>query len=186
MDQEKIKYHITKILELIGEDVNRPALIDTPKRVAKMYQEIFRAYNTPPPILTLFPNHDDGVDYDQIITDQGYFFSQCCHHIIPFFGQFFFGYIPNQHIIGLSKVARVIDYFSAKLQIQEQLGEEIANYIEQIVKPKGIILQLKARHLCKEMRGVKKVNGQMTTSIVRGVFKEDFAAKEEFYNLIRE
>ena len=183
---KKLRAHITSILRLIGEDPMREGLIDTPTRIVKMYKEIFRGYDpNQKPLITTFPNGVDGVIYDQIITDQGYFFSTCEHHGISFFGEYAFGYIPDEKVLGLSKVARVIDYYSAKLQIQERLGKEIIDNIERVVKPKGLILQLKARHLCKEMRGVKKYKGVMTTSIVRGIFDKDISARQEFFELIK-
>jgi len=183
---KKLRAHLIAILQLIGEDPNREGLKDTPKRIVKMYKEIFRGYDpTQEPLITTFNNGADGVYYDQIITDQGYFFSHCEHHGVPFFGEYSFGYIPDKKVLGLSKVARVVDYYSAKLQIQERLGGEIIDYIEKVVKPKGLILQLKARHLCKEMRGVKKYDGKMTTSIVRGVFESDHIARQEFFELIK-
>ena len=112
--------------------------------------------------ITSFSNKQDGVKYNSMICDTGYFFSHCEHHCVPFFGSYYFAYIPNEKIIGLSKIARIVDYFSAKLQIQERLVKEIVDYIEKEIKPNGIILIMKARHLCKEMRGVKKINSEMT------------------------
>ena len=181
-----VEQAIMSIFRSIGENTNRVGLQDTPKRVAKMFKESFRGYDDKQvPRVTTFPNGQDGIKYDQIITDSGYFYSHCEHHMVPFFGTYYFGYIPNKKIIGLSKVARVVDHFSAKLQVQERLGHEIVEYISNLINPEGVILQLKARHLCKEMRGAKKVNGEMTTSIVRGVFKKDLGAREEFYHLIK-
>lgn len=174
-----------EILQEIGEDINRQGLQDTPKRISKMYSELFRGYDlTQKPVLTIFDNEEDGIKYNQIIVDKGKFYSQCEHHNIPFIGNYFFGYIPNKKIVGLSKIARLVDFFSAKLQVQERLGEEIINEIETVLKPKGIILILKASHLCKQMRGVKK-EGEMVTSVVRGLFTSDYSAKEEFLKLIK-
>lgn len=173
-----------EILREIGENEDRPGLKDTPKRIAKMYAEIFRGYDlTQKPQLTIFDNEEDGIKYNQIIVDKGKFYSQCEHHGVPFAGSYFFGYIPDKKIVGLSKIARLVDFYSAKLQVQERLGEEIINEIETVLQPKGSILILKASHLCKQMRGVRK-EGEMVTSVVRGVFTKDYSAKEEFLKLI--
>lgn len=182
----KIENLIKEIFIEIGENPNREGLKETPKRVAKMYDEIFKGYNIgAEPIITNFKNGKDGIKYDQMIMDSGYFFSQCEHHMCPFFGEYNFAYIPDKNIMGLSKVARVVDYYASKLQIQERLTKEIVDKIERDVKPAGIMLILKARHLCKEMRGVKKIKGFMTTSEVRGVFKKNINPREEFLKLIK-
>jgi GTP cyclohydrolase I len=119
-----------------------------------------------------------------MIVDTGYYYSQCEHHMVPFFGNYYFAYIPGKKILGLSKVARIVDYYSAKLQIQERLVKEIVDEIEKQIQPKGIALVMKGRHLCKEMRGVKKVNGEMITSDIRGVFKTEAETRQEFMNFI--
>ena len=147
-----------------------------------MYQEMFLGYDQKKiPALTVFRNKNPKCA--QIVSDQGYFYSHCEHHLVPFFGEYYFGYIPNKKIIGLSKIARIIDYYSAKLQVQENLTKEIIDAIEKKLKPKGIILIMKARHLCKEMRGVKKNNGEMMTMEARGVFKNN-NKKQEFINML--
>lgn len=176
---------IKEILKNIGENPEREGLKDTPKRVAKMYKEIFRGYdNSQKPIITTFPNGQDGIVCDQMVCDTGYFFSHCEHHIVPFFGKYYFAYIPDKTILGLSKVARIIDFHSAKLQVQERLVTDVVNDLERACSPQGIALVLSGRHLCKEMRGVKKFNGEMVTSDVRGLFREDPSAKKEFLSLI--
>lgn len=177
---------VIQLLEIIGENPKREGLRDTPSRVVKMWREIFRGYDeSQKPKITVFPNNNDGVHYDQMIVDTGYFYSHCEHHTVPFFGKYYFAYIPNKKILGLSKVARLVDFHSAKLQVQERLGKEILDDLEKELKPKGIALILKGRHLCKEMRGVKKVNGEMTTSDLRGVFRKKLEVREEFINLIK-
>ena len=182
----KLQGLIKNILREIGENPEREGLLDTPKRVAKMYQEIFKGYKEhEKPKITVFDNNNDGIEYDQMITDRGYFFSQCEHHMMPFFGDYYFAYIPGKKVIGLSKIARLVDYYSAKLQVQERLTIQIVDELEKVLKPKGIALIMKGRHLCKEMRGVKKHNAEMTTSEMRGVFKKDEKARAEFLNLIK-
>src|SRR3990167_701045 len=165
---------VSQMLTIIGENPKREGLKDTPKRVVKMWKEVFRGYNKKErPKITVFENKNDGLAYDQMITDEGYFFSFCEHHMVPFFGQYYFGYIPDKKIIGLSKVARIVDYYSAKLQVQERLVKEVVDELQKSLSPKGIAFIIKARHLCKEMRGIKKVNGKVITSDVRGVFRDE-------------
>lgn len=176
---------VKMMLRAIGEQENREGLRDTPHRVATMWKEIFRGYDTTQlPTLTVFPNGKDGIAYDQMILDSGTFFSFCEHHMMPFFGTYHFAYIPNGYIMGLSKVQRIVNFFSAKLQIQERLVKEIVDLIESKVEPKGIGVILKGRHLCKEMRGVKSVGGEMITSDLRGVLRDDRSARAEFLSLI--
>ncbi len=179
------KQLIEQLITYIGDDYRREGLLDTPERVLKMWKEMFRGYMEEKPEITVFPNGEDGIKVDEMIIDTGYFYSTCEHHLIPFFGEYYFAYIPQGHIVGLSKVARVVDYHSAKLQVQERLTKEIIDQLEEQLKPLGIGLIMKARHLCKEMRGVKKVNGLMTTSDMRGVFRTKPETRQEFMNLIK-
>lgn len=185
---------IKELLHLIGDNPDREGLKDTPKRVAKMFDELYRGYDeSQKPSVTVFNNHEDGVSCDEMIIDKGYFFSQCEHHMVPFFGEYYFGYIPSKKVLGLSKVARIVDFYSAKLQVQERLVKEIVDELEislssdetkgRIGMPKAIGLILKGRHLCKEMRGVKKVNGVMITSDLRGQFRTEPETRAEFLKL---
>jgi len=169
----------------IGENPEREGLIDTPRRVAKMWQEIFYGYDeTKKPIITTFDNRNDGIVYDQMITDSGMFHSRCEHHIEIFEGRYFFGYIPGSKVLGLSKVARTVDYFSAKLQVQERLVKQIVDHLEEaLIDPVAIGLILQARHFCKEMRGVKKLGGVMTTTDLRGAFRQEPETRAEFISL---
>lgn len=183
MNTKKLVGLVKNILIELGENPSREGLKDTPARVTRMYQEIFLGYNSKKkPKLTTFNNSK--LVCDQIISDHGYFYSHCEHHMLPFFGEYYFGYIPNKKIIGLSKIARIIDYHSAKLQVQENLTKEILDTIEKELNPSGTILIMKARHLCKEMRGVKKSNGEMKTIDTRGVFKESYEKRKEFMDLV--
>jgi len=172
------------LLTYIGENPQRAGLKDTPARVARMYKELFYGYSTQPPALTTFPNDEDGVQYDQIVQDEGTFYSFCEHHMLPFFGNYYFGYIPDGHIVGLSKIARLVDFYAARLQVQERLGAQIVEHFENILKPKGAILMLEARHLCKECRGVRK-QGIMRTSKVTGIFRTQPELELKFFELIR-
>ncbi|MEK7649032.1 MAG: GTP cyclohydrolase I FolE [Patescibacteria group bacterium] len=175
---------IVDLLKSIGEDPDREDLKNTPKRVAKMWEEFFKGYDpTHKPVITTFKNKNEQ-NNDQLIIDTGHFFSHCEHHLVPFFGKYYFAYIPNKKIIGLSKIARVVDYYAARLQIQERLVREVADEINSAVKPKGLAFVLRARHLCKEMRGVLKYGGEMTVSDMRGVFKTKKSMKMELVSYI--
>lgn len=179
------EYIIRATIDCIGDAPSREGVKDTPKRVLKMWKEIYRGYDPKQkPMLTVFANGADGIKYDELIMDSGTFYSTCEHHMVPFFGQYYFAYIPGKKILGLSKVARIVEYYAAKLQVQERLTTEIVDEIERALNPKGIALVLKGRHLCKEMRGVKQVGGAMTTVVVRGVFKSKPEARAELMSLI--
>ncbi|MDO8659648.1 MAG: GTP cyclohydrolase I FolE [Candidatus Parcubacteria bacterium] len=185
MTDSKKEQIVRDMLIAIGENPDRQGLKDTPKRIVKMWDEIFSGYNKEKPLITVFSNQKDGVEYSRMIIDTGYFYSHCEHHGVPFFGKYYFAYIPNKKIIGLSKVSRVVDYFSSKLQVQERLVKDIVDEIERSLKPKGIAFVMKARHLCKEMRGVKKIDGETMTSDIRGVFKKNVLIMNEFMSVIK-
>lgn len=182
-------------IKAIGDNPDRDGLKDTPGRVVKSWNELFIGYHPRnAPKITVFSNNADGIHYDQLITDSGYFWSFCEHHILPFFGSYYFGYIPSSKVLGLSKVARVVDFHAAKLQIQERLVKDVVDEIESAllvqdgpesaIGPEAIGLVLKGRHLCKEMRGVKKINGVMTTSDLRGKFRSEPETRAEFLKFV--
>jgi len=184
--EEIIEDSIIKILKTIGENPNRIGLIDTPKRVSKMYKEFFCGYDISkkPKIMTV-PNGEDGIVYDQMLIDAGYFFSFCEHHIIPFFGNYYYAYIPDKLVLGASKIGRIVDYYSGRLQIAERLVNQIVHEIEEKIHPKGQILIMDARHLCKEMRGLKKWNSPYGAQATRGYFFENKnGCKDEFMSRI--
>jgi len=184
MNKEEL---VKQMLIGIGENTDREGLVETPKRVVKMWNEIFRGYNPENrPKISLFKNGSDGLVYDQMVIDTGDFYSHCEHHMVPFFGQYWFGYIPDPAgmIIGLSKVARLVDYHAARLQIQERLVHDIVEDIWQelsngVMRPIGMGLIMEGEHLCKSMRGVKK-KGKMTTIKLKGAFLDNPVVKEEF------
>ena len=192
MRQEIIEGAVSLILKEIGEDPNRPGLKETPTRVARMYKEVFRGYDrTQEPKVTAFLNGNDGLVYNEMIIDTGNFYSHCEHHVVPFSGQYWFGYIPHAkgRLIGLSKIGRLVDYFSARLQIQERLVHDIVSHIWRILSegakaPLGMGMVMKAEHLCKTMRGVKK-KGFMTTSKMLGNFLDNKGgARAEFLQFV--
>ena len=180
-----IKRSIKQIISYIGENPERKGLKDTPDRIIRMFKEIFKGYDeTKKPKITTFENKDK---ITNIIFDKGDYYSMCEHHILPFFGQYYFAYIPqkNGRILGISKVARVVDYCSSKLQLQERLAIEI---VEMILKAlnhdvQGIAIVMKGKHLCKSMRGIKN-DGNMSVSYFVGDFNTNEDLKKEFYKLI--
>ena len=180
-----IKRSIKQIISYIGENPERKGLKDTPDRIIRMFKEIFKGYDeTKKPKITTFENEDK---ITNIIFDKGDYYSMCEHHILPFFGQYYFAYIPqkNGRILGISKVARVVDYCSSKLQLQERLAIEI---VEMILKAlnhdvQGIAIVMKGKHLCKSMRGIKN-DGNMSVSYFVGDFNTNEDLKKEFYKLI--
>jgi GTP cyclohydrolase I len=187
-DITKAEALVREQLIFIGENPDREGLVDTPKRVVKMWSELFVGYDSSQhPKVSVFKNGSDGLVYDQMIIDEGSYYSFCEHHIIPFFGQYWFGYIPDPkgNIIGLSKVARIVDYHSSKLQIQERLVNDIIEDIytelckDGTARPIGMGMVMTGEHLCKTMRGVKK-KGKMTTIKLKHAFLDNPVVKSEF------
>ena len=171
-----------EILKAIGEDVNREGLIKTPKRVAKAFEEICSGYfKDPKEVLNdaLF----DSTNNEMVVVRNIEFYSMCEHHILPFFGKVHVAYIPDKKVVGLSKIPRMVEVFARRLQIQEQLTEQIADAIMDVVKPKGVGVVIHARHMCMEMRGVKSKYSYTSTSALRGIFLEE-KTREEFFNII--
>lgn len=183
---------VRTLLKSVGENLDREGLIDTPKRVAKMYEEIFGGYGIDPhPLLASATFAADGVvedeeaDYEQgmVIVKDISFYSHCEHHMVPFFGKAHVGYIPRGKVTGLSKIARVVDAYARRLQIQERLTKQIADCIWDTLEPQGVMVVVQAQHLCMKMRGVKNPCADTVTSCVRGVF-EHLDARQEFLTLI--
>ena len=183
MDKEKIKKAVQMIIEEIDPDPTRPDIVETPERVARMYEEIFAgSFENPDDTLKvlLSEQHDEIVLVKDIPV-----FSMCEHHMLPFYGIAHVGYIPkNNRISGLSKLARVVDVYARRLQVQERLTSSIANLIVEKLKPRGVIVVIEAEHLCMIMRGVKKAGSYTVTSAVRGIFKENEKTRAEALSLI--
>lgn len=175
--------HYREILTLLGEDAGREGLVKTPLRVAKAMQTLTRGYTQDPhQVLTdaLF-----GEKYSQMVIVRDIpFFSLCEHHLLPFFGQAHVGYIPNGHITGLSKIARVVDIYSHRLQVQERLTQQIKDCIQDTLHPLGVMVVIEAQHLCMQMRGIEKPGSITTTSDFCGAFTQA-KTRQEFMNLIR-
>lgn len=182
---EDCKRAIRTILRNIGEDPNREGLVETPDRIVRMYGELFRGYDPmQKPKITTFSNDMHSTD---IVFDTGDYYSMCEHHMLPFFGKYYFAYIPKEDgkILGISKIARVVGYCSARLQLQERLARDVVNMLSEALdgEVQGMAIVMKGTHLCKTMRGVKN-NGQMTVSHLTGIFLENDEARREFYKLI--
>lgn len=161
-----------------------PNMKDTPHRVAKMFiNELFIGTHTDPPKITVFPNEKH---YDEIIISGPISVkSMCAHHFMPFSGEAWIGYMPNDKIIGLSKFSRVVEWFARRPQIQEDLTSQVADYIEKLIQPKGIIVFIKSKHYCVVHRGVNEADSKMITSVARGVFREK-TIKDEFFELVNQ
>lgn len=180
-----IECAVRMLLSAIGEDPDREGLIGTPDRIVRMYKELFRGYDeSQKPKITTFENDMESTD---IVFDSGDYYSMCEHHMMPFFGKYYFAYIPRKdgRILGISKVARVVNYCAARLQLQERLARDIVNMLTDALggKVEGMAIVMRGTHLCKTMRGVKN-NGKMTVAHLSGVFREDQQARNEFYKLI--
>ena len=182
-DYDKLRKVIQSLLEEIGEDPNREGLLKTPSRVARSWRFFSEGYRQ---------NLDDIINNaifheeakDMVIIRDVEFFSLCEHHLLPFFGKTHVGYIPNRKVIGLSKVPRIIDMFSRRLQIQERLTRQIAETIQTVLDPIGVAVVMEGRHMCMQMRGVEKQNSLATTSSMLGKFRESDRTRSEFLAII--
>jgi GTP cyclohydrolase I len=182
-NREQIEYHVREILRLVGEDVDREGLLETPARVTRMYEEIFAGYDTNVREVlgvTFDERHEELVIIKDIV-----YYSQCEHHMAPFFGKIHIGYIPSGKVAGLSKFARLVDAVTRKLQVQERITSEIADILEDVLKPHGVMVVVEGEHLCMCARGVKKYGSKTITSGVRGNFRTDSTLRSEFLSLLK-
>lgn len=167
----------------VGEDPSREGLLKTPQRVKKAYEFIFGGYKEDPREIlesALFSTSND----EMVLLKDIEFYSTCEHHLLPIIGRVHVAYIPDGKVVGLSKIPRVVNVFARRMQIQEQLTEQIADAIMDTIKPKGVAVVIQARHMCMEMRGVEKINSTTTSSALRGLFKRDEKTRSEFFSLI--
>lgn len=179
----RIAGHVRGMLEELDLDLKDPNLIETDIRVAKMYREMFHGLREgSEPKVTVFPN-DEGYT-GMVMEKQIPFYSMCSHHLVPFYGHAHIAYIPTDRIIGLSKLPRILEFYAKRPQLQERLTEQVVRYLESKLKPLGAMVVIEARHLCVEMRGVKKAGAVTVTSAIRGSFLEK-AVREEFLDLLR-
>ena len=182
IDTERIEKAVVEILSAVGEDIQREGLKGTPKRVARMYAELLGGTHKDPKenLKSVFTEN-----YDEIVLLRDIpFYSICEHHLMPFIGTANIAYLPNGKVIGVSKLARIVDCFACQLQIQERLTSQIANFIMDNLKPKGIAVVLGASHSCMTIRGIKKPGSTMVTSALRGTFKKDPRTRSEVMSLI--
>lgn len=191
ISEDKAKQNISELFEFIGEDPERIGLQQTPERMLRMFKEMFRGYDpAQAPIITTFPNGQDGIIYNDMVVDSGNFYSVCEHHCRTFFGEYWFAYIPNPkgRILGLSKIARVVDYCASRLQVQERLVHDVVDMLTKALgaenPPLGMALMMKGRHMCKESRGARK-EGEMTTTCLTGIFRSNPQTRAEFLSYIK-
>lgn len=179
----RIATHVRGILGELGLDLADPNLSETDRRVAKMYLEMFHGLEEgAEPEITTFPNEEH---YSAMVMEKRIpFYSMCAHHLVPFYGHAHLAYIPNDSILGLSKFARILEFYAKRPQLQERLTEQVANYLETKLRPQGVMVVVEARHLCVEMRGVKKPGAVTVTSAIRGIFHQK-PVREEFLDLLR-
>ena len=179
---QEIQKHYSEIIRLLGEDVNREGLIKTPERVAKAMATLTRGYDMNPEAIINSAKFKE--DYNQmVIVKDIQFYSLCEHHMLPFYGKAHVAYIPTGYITGLSKIARVVDVFSHRLQVQERMTTQIKECIQNALNPLGVMVVIEAKHMCMQMRGVEKQNSITTTSDISGAFNQS-KTREEFLSLI--
>jgi GTP cyclohydrolase I len=183
LDHDAIQKAVSQILNAVGEDSQREGLQYTPRRVARMYDELLSGYRTDPQKFVngaLFE-----IKYDEMVLVRDIeFYSLCEHHMLPFLGRVHVAYIPDGKVIGLSKIPRIVDMYARRLQIQERMTRQIADFISDLLKPQGVAVVVEALHLCSMMRGVKKHNARMTTSAMHGAFRANLATRQEFLDNI--
>ncbi len=183
IDYETIRQNVESILRAVGENPERDGLKRTPERVARMYEELLAGYRTDPVALVndaLFE-----VDYDEMVVVRDIeFYSLCEHHMLPFLGRAHVAYIPRGRVIGLSKIPRIVDMFARRLQVQERMTRQIADFLQEVLHPRGVAVVVEAIHMCSMIRGVKKHDSRMTTSSMLGAFRNNMATRMEFLDNI--
>jgi GTP cyclohydrolase I len=181
-NKEKFEQSVRNMLEVVGEDPDREGLLKTPERVYKAFGFLTKGYSQDPKEVlneALFTSSND----EMVLIRDIEFYSMCEHHLLPIIGRAHVAYIPDGKVVGLSKIPRMVEVFARRLQIQEQMTEQIADAITDVIQPKGVGVVIQARHMCMEMRGVEKVNSVTTTSALRGMFREQ-KTRSEFLNFI--
>ncbi|SFB04031.1 GTP cyclohydrolase I [Acetitomaculum ruminis DSM 5522] len=183
VNEEKIKQGVKLILEGIGEDINREGLRETPDRIARMYGEIMGGMEMDPakPLSKVFEAENNEMVVEKDIT----FYSMCEHHMLPFFGKAHIAYIPNGKVVGLSKLARTVDIYAKRLQLQEQMTAQIADALEKYLQPKGVMVMVEGEHLCMTMRGIKKPGSQTVSTVCRGEFVNNTDLKNQFFMMVK-
>lgn len=183
MENEPFINAVKTMIGHIGEDPQREGLLKTPQRVLKAYEFMFGGYQEDPQAIlnsAMFATSND----EMVLIKDIEFYSTCEHHLLPIIGRAHIAYIPDGKVVGLSKIPRVVDVFARRMQIQEQLTEQIADALMRSINPKGVAVVIQARHMCMEMRGVQKISSTTTSSALRGLFKRDEKTRMEFFSLI--
>ena len=183
MDSEKIKEGVRLILEGIGEDVDREGLLETPDRIARMCGEVFSGLDADPS--EHLEKKFTATGNDMVLEKDITFYSVCEHHLLPFYGKAHVAYIPDGKVAGLSKLARTVEVFARRPQIQENMTAQIADAIERYLSPKGIMVFIEAEHMCMSMRGVQKPGTKTVTTVVRGAFADDYMLQQTFLQMIK-
>ena len=183
VDKLKIEQAVRLLLEGIGEDITREGLIDTPDRIARMCEEIYGGlgHEADQHLLKQFPVENNEIVLEKDIT----FYSMCEHHLMPFYGKAHIAYIPDGKVTGLSKLARTVDVYARRPQIQERLTVQIADALERALSPKGVMVMLEAEHTCMTMRGIKKPGSKTITTVTRGAFTEDKELQKMFLSMVK-
>ncbi len=182
VDQKKIEQAVRLLLEGIGEDVTREGLIDTPARIARMYEEIYKGMDED---AAVHLSKTFSVDNNEIVVVKDItFYSICEHHLMPFYGKAHIAYLPNGRVVGISKLARTVEVYARRPQIQEKLTAQIADAIMEHLAPQGVMVMLEAEHLCMTMRGVEKPGSRTVTMATRGRFAEDAGLQQRFFSLL--
>lgn len=182
MDKDKIREGVKLILEGIGEDVNREGLLETPDRIARMYEELAGGYTDDASKHLQKRFHVDNAD--MVIEKDIHFYSFCEHHMLPFYGKAAIAYIPNSEVVGLSKIARTVEVFAKRLQLQERLTTQIADEFMKELQPQGVMVLIEAEHMCMTMRGIKKPGTKTVTVVTRGVFDDNEKLQNNFYRML--
>lgn len=183
MDSEKIKEGVRLVLEGIGEDVNREGLLETPDRIARMCEQIFGGLNQDASVhlKKQFAATNNNIVIEKDIT----FYSVCEHHLLPFYGKAHVAYIPDKKVAGLSKLARTVEVYARRPQIQENMTAQIAEAMERYLQPKGVMVMIEAEHMCMTMRGVQKPGAKTVTTITKGAFAEDYSLQQTFMQMVK-
>ena len=182
MDKEKIQEGVRLILEGIGEDIHREGLVETPDRIARMYEELAAGYTDDAAVHLKKRFHVD--NNDMVMEKDIHFYSFCEHHMLPFYGTAAVAYIPDGEVVGLSKIARTLEVFAKRFQLQERLTAQIADVFMEELKPHGVMVLIEAEHMCMTMRGIKKPGTKTVTVVTRGVFNEYERLQNQFYRML--
>ena len=182
MNQDKITEGVRLILEGIGEDVDREGLLETPDRIARMYEELAGGYTDDAGVHLKKRFHVD--NNDMVMEKDIHFYSFCEHHMLPFYGNAAIAYIPNGEVVGLSKIARTVEVFAKRFQLQERLTAQIADAFMEELKPKGVMVLVQAEHMCMTMRGIKKPGTKTVSVVTRGVFDDNESLQNSFYRML--